>query len=92
MKFSNTEYKKTSKGGSVLLLKKIKIKSLQPPTEGGAILSNRIVGITTGPQLKTPIRSMMSMGGMIDFNKHVKTASKNIQKKQNKDENIKFVY
>jgi uncharacterized membrane protein YqgA involved in biofilm formation len=32
------------------------------------------------------------VGGMLDFNKHVKTASRNIQKKKDKDENIKFVY
>jgi hypothetical protein len=35
----------------------------------------------------------VTVGGMIDFNKHVKMSGKSIQKKKEKgDENIKFVY
>ena len=92
MHFLNTEYK-TTKGGSVILLNKIK-RSHHPPIDGGAILSNRMVGITSNA-IKTPPQSMAMasvVGGMLDFNKHVKTASRNIQKKKDKDENIKFVY
>jgi hypothetical protein len=90
MHFTNTQYKKT-KGGSVILLNKIKKTPL--PIEGGAILSNRIVGITSNA-VRVPPQSMAmaSVGGMLDFNKHVRTASKNVQKKKDKDENIKFVY
>jgi hypothetical protein len=90
MHFSNTQYKKSTKGGSVLLLNKIKKAPL--PIEGGAILSNRIVGITSNAVRAPQSMSMISVGGMLDFNKHVKTASRNVQKKKDKDENIKFVY
>ena len=38
---------KTTRGGSVLLLNKIKTKSLPVEISGGAILSNRFVGITS---------------------------------------------
>jgi hypothetical protein len=89
MHYTNTQYKKT-KGGSVILLNKIK----KTPIEGGAILSNRIVGITSNV-VRAPPQSMAmaSVGGtMLDFNKHMKTASRNVQKKRDKDENIKFVY
>jgi hypothetical protein len=35
----------------------------------------------------------VSVGGMIDFNKHVKMSGRSVQKKKDKgDENIKFVY
>jgi hypothetical protein len=91
MHFTNTQFKKT-KGGSVILLNKIKKTPLN--IEGGAILSNRIVGITSNV-VRAPPQSMAmaSIGGaMLDFNKHVKTASRNVQKKRDKDENIKFVY
>jgi hypothetical protein len=83
---------RTTKGGSVLLLKKIKTKSL--PVQGGAILSNMNVGITSNAVRSPPLsQSMASVGGMIDFNKHVKVQSRNVQKKKDKsDENIKFVY
>jgi hypothetical protein len=90
MHFLNTQYKKSTKGGSVLLLNKIKKAPL--PIEGGAILSNRIVGITSNAVRAPQSMSMISVGGMLDFNKHVKTASRNVQKKKDKDENIKFVY
>jgi hypothetical protein len=93
MHFSNTQFKKSTKGGSVLLLNKIKKAPL--PVEGGAILSNRIVGITSNA-VRQPPKSMAmastSVGGMLDFNKHVKKSSINIQKKKDKEENIKFVY
>ncbi len=92
MHFTNSDMKnRTTKGGSVLLLKKIKTKSL--PIEGGAILSNRNIGITSNAVKAPPSMSMASVGGMIDFNKHVKVQSRNVQKKKDKsDENIKFVY
>jgi uncharacterized membrane protein YqgA involved in biofilm formation len=35
---------------------------------------------------------MASIGRMLNFNKHVSTASKNVQKRKDKEENIKFVY
>jgi hypothetical protein len=92
--FTNSEFKcKTSTGGSILLLNKIKRKPL--PVQGGAILSNMNVGITSNairsPQSKSMIPA--TVGGMIDFNKHVKISSRSVQKKKDKgDENIKFVY
>jgi hypothetical protein len=90
---SNTDFKsRTTKGGSVILLKKIKTKPLPLEITGGAILSNRNIGITSNSSPVPLSRSMASVGGMIDFNKHVKTASRNLQKKKDKDENIKFVY
>ena len=91
MHFTNSDMKnRTTKGGSVLLLKKIKTK----PIEGGAILSNRNVGIISNAVKAPPSMSMASIGGgMIDFSKHVKVQSRNVQKKKDKsDENIKFVY
>ena len=83
---------KTTKGGSVLL-KKIKTKSLPVEITGGAIFSNRFVGITSNA-VKAPLsQSMASVGGsIIDFSKHVKSASRNVQKKKDKDENIRFIY
>jgi hypothetical protein len=91
MHFTNYDTKnRTTKGGSVLLLKKIKTK----PMQGGAILSNRTVGIISNAvKAPPPSMSMASVGGMIDFNKHVKVQSRSVQKKKDKsDENIKFVY
>ena len=83
---------KTTKGGSVLL-KKIKTKSLPVEITGGAILSNKFVGITSNA-VKAPLsQSLASVGGsIIDFSKHVKSASRNVQKKKDKDENIRFIY
>ena len=96
MHFSNTQFKnRTTRGGSVLLLNKINKKSLPVQITGGAILSNRIVGITSNAVVSPLSKTLASVsvgGSMIDFNKHVKTASRNIQKKKDKDENIKFVY
>ena len=90
MHFTNSDMKnKTTKGGSVLLLKKIKTK----PIEGGAILANRNIGIISNAVKAPPSMSMAQVGGMIDFNKHVKVQSRSVQKKKIKsDENIKFVY
>jgi hypothetical protein len=95
MHFTNSELKcKTTKGGSVLLLNKIKRKPL--PIQGGAILSNMNVGITSNAVRQPPLSNSMAsvtVGGMIDFNKHVKMSGRSIQKKKDKgDENIKFVY
>jgi hypothetical protein len=82
MHFSNTQYKKSAKGGSVVLLNKIK-KMPQPVVEGGDIISNRIVGITSNPVRNiAPSRSMSSVGGMLNFNKHVSTASKIFKRKR----------
>jgi hypothetical protein len=91
MHFTNTQYIKTSRGGTVVLLNKI--KKFPQPVEGGDIGSNRIVGITSNPVRENyPSKSMASTGGMLNFNKHVKSESKNVQKKKDRDENIKFVY
>jgi hypothetical protein len=95
MHLTNSDMKcRSTKGGSVLLLKKIKTKSL--PIQGGAILSNMSVGITSNAIRAPPLSQSMAsvtVGGMIDFNKHVKMSSRSVQKKRDKgDENIKFVY
>jgi hypothetical protein len=68
-------------------------KKMPLKMEGGAILSNRIVGITSNAVREQPkSMAMASVGGLLDFNKHMKTVSRNIQKKKNKDKNIKFVF
>jgi hypothetical protein len=77
MHLTNSDIKnRTTKGGSVLLLKKIKIKSL--PMEGGAILSNRNIGITSNAVKAPPSMSMAFIGDSVDFNKHVKVQSRNV--------------
>jgi hypothetical protein len=78
MHFTNSDIKnRTTKGGSVLLLKNLKTKSL--PMEGGAISSNRNIGITSNAVKAPPLSlSMASVGGMIDFNKHIKVQSRRI--------------
>jgi hypothetical protein len=80
--------------GKGILLSKIKIKPLEPRMMiGGAILSNRIVGITSNAVLSPPpSNSMASVGGAINFSKHVKPSSKSVMKKADRDENIKFVF
>jgi hypothetical protein len=95
MHLTNCDMKhRSTKGGTILLLKKIKTKSL--PVQGGAILSNMNVGITSNAIRAPPLSQSMAsvtVGGMIDFNKHVKMSSRSVQKKRDKgDENIKFVY
>ena len=94
MHFSNTQYKhRTTRGGGVLSLKKIKVKPLPLEVNGGAIISNRMVGITSNAvRIPPPSTTMASIGGAIDFNKAVKTSAKNIQKKKDREENIRFVY
>jgi hypothetical protein len=54
-------------GKGVVLLKKIKIEPLEPRLKinGGAILSNRIVGITSTPVQAPPSNTMASIGGSI---------------------------
>ena len=76
--------------GQGVLLKKIAIKPL--PMEGGEIMANRIVGITSNAVGAPPSNSIASVGGGIDFSKHVKRAAQSIQKKKDRDQNIKFVF
>jgi hypothetical protein len=77
-----------------VLLQKIKIKPLEPRLmiNGGAILSNRIVGITSNAVQAPPSNTMAMVGGAINFSKHVKPASRGIMKKADKEERIKFVF
>ena len=58
------------------------------------VITNRIVGLPSAiPPTPVASNSMASLGmGLIDFNKSVKKASQNIQKKREKHENIKFVF
>jgi hypothetical protein len=81
-------------GKGVVLLKKVKIEPLEPRLKinGGAILSNRIVGVTSTPVQAPPSNSMAMVGGSINFSKHVKPASRSVMKKAEKDERIKFVF
>jgi hypothetical protein len=81
-------------GKGVVLLKKIKIEPLEPRLKinGGAILSNRIVGITSTPVQAPPSNTMASIGGSINFSKHVKPASRSVMKEADKEERIKFVF
>ena len=78
--------------GKGVLLKKIVIKPLPVEVKGGAIISNRIVGITSNAVSAPPSNTMASIGGGIDFSKHVKHAARTLQKKNEKSENIKFVF
>jgi hypothetical protein len=79
--------------GKGLLLKHIKVKPLPIEITGGDILpKNRIVGITSNAVKAPPSNTMASIGGAIDFSKHVKRASQSMQKRKEKDENIKFVF
>ena len=80
--------------GKGILLQKIKIKPLEPRLmiNGGAILTNRIVGITSNAVQAPPSNSMSMVGGFINFSKHVKDGAKSVMKKADKDERIKFVF
>jgi hypothetical protein len=79
--------------GKGLLLSHIKVKPLPIEITGGDILpKNRIVGITSNVVKAPPSNTMASIGGAIDFSKHVKRASQGIQKKKGESENIKFVF
>ena len=78
--------------GRGVLLKKIPIKALPVEVHGGAIITNRIVGITSNAVAAPPSNTMASIGAGIDFSKHVKHAAKTMQRKNEKSENIKFVF
>ena len=78
--------------GRGVLLTKIPIKALPVEVHGGAIITNRIVGITSNAVAAPPSNTMASIGAGIDFSKHVKHAAKSVQRKNEKSENIKFVF
>ncbi len=78
--------------GKGVLLNKIKIKALPIEVHGGAIVTNRIVGITSNAVGAPPSNTMASIGAGLDFSKHVKHAAKTMKNKKEKDENIKFVF
>jgi hypothetical protein len=80
--------------GRGILLSHIKKEPLEPRLliNGGAITSNRIVGITSTPVQAPPSNSMAMVGGAINFSKHVKPASRSVMKKADKEERIKFVF
>ena len=84
--------KVVSINGKGVLLKKIPIKPLPIEIHGGAIITNRIVGITSNAVSAPPSNTMASIGAGIDFSKHVKRASLNLQKRKDKEENIRFVF
>ena len=83
--------KQKTSGGSMLLLKrKFKNPVIKEDIVGGAMSSNRIVGMITSRIKSAPSSSMASSivgGDIMDFSKSVK---RNARKKE--DENIKFVY
>ncbi len=82
-----------SMSGKGVLLKRVLIKPLPLEVSGGAILSNRILGISSNAiAMPPPSNTMASMGAGLDFSKHLKASSKHIQKRRDKDENIKFVF
>lgn len=79
--------------GKGMLLRNIKVKPLPQGGETEDIISkNRIVGITSNAVNAPPSNTMAKIGGTLDFSKHVKKASQSIQKKKDRDENIKFVF
>jgi hypothetical protein len=80
--------------GRGILLSHIKKEPLEPRLmiNGGAITSNRIVGITSNAVQAPPSNSMAMVGGSINFSKHVKPASRSVMKKADMDERIKFVF
>ena len=75
-------------------LKRFSLNTEPMPAMQPVIPNNRIVGLPTAiPPTPVPSNAMASLGmGLIDFNKSVKRASQNIQKKRDKQENIKFVF
>jgi hypothetical protein len=81
------------KGRGILLshIKKEPLKN-RLMINGGAITSNRIVGITSTPVQAPPSNSMAMVGGALNFSKHVKPASRSVMKKADMDERIKFVF
>ena len=84
--------KVVSMHGRGVLLKKIPIKPLPIEVHGGAIITNRIVGITSNAVAAPPSNTMASIGAGLDFSKHVKHAAKTMQRRKEKSENIKFVF
>ena len=65
-------------GGSVMLLSRIKTS----PIVGGDLGANRIVGITSNAMPNPPpSASMASVGGSLDFAKHVRSSARKMQKK-----------
>jgi hypothetical protein len=79
--------------GKGILLSHIKKEPLKDRLMiGGAITSNRIVGITSNPVQAPPSNTMASIGGALNFSKHVKPASRSVMKKADMDERIKFVF
>jgi hypothetical protein len=80
--------------GKGILLSHIKKEPLKDRLmiNGGAITSNRIVGITSNPVQAPPSNTMASIGGALNFSKHVKPASRSVMKKADMDERIKFVF
>jgi hypothetical protein len=79
--------------GKGILLSHIKREPLKDRLMiGGAISTNRIVGITSNAVPAPPSNSMAMVGGSINFSKHVKPASRAIMKKADKEERIKFVF
>jgi hypothetical protein len=79
--------------GKGILLSHIKKEPLKDRLMiGGAITSNRIVGIVSNVVPAPPSNSMAMVGGAINFSKHVKPASRSVMKKADKEERIKFVF
>ena len=82
--------KQKTSGGSMLLLKrKFKIPVIKEDIVGGAMPSNRIVGMITSRIKPVPSSSMASSivgGDIMDFSKSVE------RNRQKEDDNIKFVY
>jgi hypothetical protein len=77
--------------GKGLLLSHIKVKPLPVEIIGGELVKNRIVGITSNAVRAPPSNTMASIGGGIDFSKHVKRSNQGMQKRKD-DERIKFVF
>jgi hypothetical protein len=74
-------------------LKRFSLNTEPMPAMQPVIPNNRIVGLPTAIPQSVPSNAMARLGmGLIDFNKSVKRASQNIQKKRDKHENIKFVF
>jgi hypothetical protein len=83
---------KSTRGDSIILHKNIKMKPLVEEINGN-ILANRIVGIISNPTKPAQSNTLANIGGsIVDFSKHVKSNTRNIQKKRDTEENIKFVY
>ena len=81
-------------GGSVMLLGKIKIARKLNDIMGGDLGANRTVGIISNPMPNPPPSASIasSIGGSLDFSKQVRSSARRIQKRNEKDSNINFVY